>query len=144
MLALLESFGIGIGDEVLVQAFTCVAVPNSILWAGATPVYVDIDKTYNMDPGKLEDLLKKRYALCSMRPANRLKAIIPVHLYGQPADMDPILSVAKKYGLRVVEDAAQAHGALYKGKPVGSVGDMACFSFYPGKNLGAYGDGGPL
>jgi dTDP-4-amino-4,6-dideoxygalactose transaminase len=106
---------------------------------------VDVDeKTYNMDPNKLEDLLKSRYALSAMPSARMPKAIIPVHLFGQTADMDPILEIAKKYGLSVVEDACQAHGALYKVKPAGSLGSAGCFSFYPGKNLGAYGEAGAV
>jgi dTDP-4-amino-4,6-dideoxygalactose transaminase len=117
---------------------------------GARVAFVDIDpKTYNMDPNKLEDCLKKKFnsntaALQHGSTAKRLKAILPVHLYGQPADMDPILELSKKYNLKVVEDAAQAHAAVYKGRKVGSIGDMGCFSFYPGKNLGAYGDGGAI
>jgi dTDP-4-amino-4,6-dideoxygalactose transaminase len=141
----LKTLGIGQGDEVIVPANSFIATSEAVSLTGAWVVFVDINpRTYNMDPNKLEDCIKSRYALCSMRSANRLKAIIPVHLYGQPADMDPILEIAKRFNLKVVEDAAQAHGALYKGKPVGSLGDMACFSFYPGKNLGAYGDGGAI
>ena len=141
----LKTLGIGPGDEVIVPANSFIATSEAVTLTGARVVFVDIDpKTYNIDPSKLEDCLKSRYALCSMRSANRPKAIIPVHLYGQPADMDPILELAKKYNLKVVEDAAQAHGAEYKGRKIGSIGDMACFSFYPGKNLGAYGDGGAI
>jgi dTDP-4-amino-4,6-dideoxygalactose transaminase len=141
----LKTLGIGQGDEVIVPANSFIATSEAVSLTGAWVVFVDINpRTYNMDPNKLEDCIKSRYALCSMRSANRLKAIIPVHLYGQPADVDPILDIARKFNLKVVEDAAQAHGALYKGKPVGSLGDMACFSFYPGKNLGAYGDGGAI
>jgi dTDP-4-amino-4,6-dideoxygalactose transaminase len=141
----LKALGIGDGDEVIVPANSFIATSEAVTMTGAKVGFIDIDpKTYNIDPNKLEDCLKSRYALCSMRSANRPKAIIPVHLYGQPADMDPILEVAKKYGLKVVEDAAQAHGALYKERRVGSIGDVACFSFYPGKNLGAYGDGGAI
>jgi len=102
--------------------------------AGASVVFVDINpQTYNIDTNKIEE-----------RITSRTKAIIPVHLYGQPADMDPILKLAKKYNLKIIEDAAQAHGAIYKGRRIGSLGDVACFSFYPGKNLGAYGDGGAI
>jgi dTDP-4-amino-4,6-dideoxygalactose transaminase len=130
-LALLAA-GIGPGDEVITVPFTFVATVASIYYTGATPVLVDIDpRTFNMDPAGLEAAITPR-----------TKAIIPVHLYGQPADMDPILAVARKHGLVVIEDAAQAHGAEYRGRRVGSMGDMACFSFYPGKNLGAYGEGG--
>jgi dTDP-4-amino-4,6-dideoxygalactose transaminase len=141
----LKILGIGAGDEVIVPANTFIATSEAVTSTGARVAFVDINpNTYNMDPNKLEDCIKSRYALCPMRSANRLKAIIPVHLYGQPADMDPILEIARKFNLKVVEDAAQAHGALYKGKPVGSLGDIGCFSFYPGKNLGAYGDGGAI
>jgi dTDP-4-amino-4,6-dideoxygalactose transaminase len=104
----------------------------AIHYTGATPVFVDINpRTFTMDPNALEAVITPR-----------TKAIIPVHLYGQPADMDPILAIAKKRGIVVIEDACQAHGAEYKGKRVGGLGDMGCFSFYPGKNLGAYGEGG--
>ncbi|MGO8990651.1 MAG: DegT/DnrJ/EryC1/StrS family aminotransferase [bacterium] len=141
----LKALRIGDGDEVIVPANSFIATSEAVTMTGAKVAFVDIDpKTYNIDPNKLEDCLKSRYALCSMRSANRPKAIIPVHLYGQPADMDSILEIAKKYDLNVVEDAAQAHGAVYKGRPIGSIGDVACFSFYPGKNLGAYGDGGAI
>jgi dTDP-4-amino-4,6-dideoxygalactose transaminase len=110
---------------------------------GAKIVFVDINpKTYNIDPNKLEDYLKKRFTPNAEHQRLQPKAVIPVHLYGQSADMDPILNIAKKYNLKVIEDAAQAHGAEYKGHRIGSIGDMACFSFYPGKNLGAYGDAG--
>ena len=132
-LALLAA-GVGPGDEVVTVPFTFVATVAAIYYAGATPVYADIDpRTYTMDPGKLEAAI-----------TGKTKAVIPVHLYGQPADMDPILSVARRAGLTVIEDAAQAHGAKYRGKPVGSMGDLACFSFYPGKNLGACGEGGAV
>jgi dTDP-4-amino-4,6-dideoxygalactose transaminase len=141
----LKCLGVGEGDEVIVPANSFIATAEAVTMTGAKVVFVDINpKTYNIDVNKLEDCVKSRCALCSMRSANRLKAIIPVHLYGQPADMDPILSVGKKYDLKVIEDAAQAHGAIYKGRRIGSIGDVACFSFYPGKNLGAYGDGGSI
>jgi dTDP-4-amino-4,6-dideoxygalactose transaminase len=123
---------IGPGDEVITVPFTFVATVAAIHYTGATPVLVDVDPvTFTMDPAKLEAAITPR-----------TKAIMPVHLYGQTADMDPILAIAKKHNLVVVEDAAQAHGAEYKGRRAGSLGDMACFSFYPGKNLGAYGEGG--
>ncbi|MBM4306337.1 MAG: DegT/DnrJ/EryC1/StrS family aminotransferase [Deltaproteobacteria bacterium] len=141
----LKTLGIGPGDEVVVPANSFIATSEAVTLTGARVVFVDIDpKTYNIDPNKLEDCVKARYALCSMHSVNRLKAIIPVHLYGQPADMDPILEIARKYDLKVLEDSAQAHGAEYKGRKIGSLGDMACFSFFPGKNLGAYGDGGAI
>ena len=130
-LALLAA-GIGPGDEVITVPFTFVATVAAIYYTGATPVFVDIDpRTFTMDPAALEAAITPR-----------TKAIIPVHLYGQSADMDPILAIARKHKLLVIEDAAQAHGAEYKGRRAGSMGDMGCFSFYPGKNLGAYGEGG--
>jgi dTDP-4-amino-4,6-dideoxygalactose transaminase len=138
----LKALGVGPGDEVLTVANSFIATSEAITTAGAQVVFVDINpKTYNIDPNKLEDCLKKRL---QSSPSSRPKAIIPVHLYGQPADMDPILEIARKFNLKVVEDCAQAHGATYKGKTIGSIGDMACFSFYPGKNLGAYGDAGAI
>ncbi len=130
-LALLAA-GIGSGDEVVTTPFTFVATVAAIHYTGATPVFVDIDpRSYTIDINAIERAVTER-----------TKAIIPVHLYGQPADMDPILEIAKRRGLVVIEDACQAHGAEYKGRRVGSLGDMGCFSFYPGKNLGAYGEGG--
>jgi dTDP-4-amino-4,6-dideoxygalactose transaminase len=130
-LALL-TLGIGAGDEVITIPFTFVATVAAIDYTGAKPVFVDIDPTsYTIDVTQIEKAITER-----------TKAILPVHLYGQPADMDPILEIAQRYGLKVIEDAAQAHGAEYKGKQVGSIGDIGCFSFYPGKNLGAYGEGG--
>jgi dTDP-4-amino-4,6-dideoxygalactose transaminase len=130
-LALLAA-GVGPGDEVITVPFTFVASVAAILYTGATPVYVDIDpQSYTMDPSRLERAV-----------TSRTKVILPVHLYGQPADMDPILEIARRRGKILIEDAAQAHGAKYKGRPVGSLGDLACYSFYPGKNLGAYGEAG--
>src|SRR2546425_909621 len=134
LLLALKALGIGPGDEVITAANSFVATAEAIVRCGATPVFVDIDhKTYNIDVNQIEDHI-----------TTRTKAIIPVHLYGQPADMDAVLSVAKLYGLRVIEDAAQAHGARYHGRRAGSMGDAACFSFYPAKNLGACGDGGAV
>ena len=136
LLISLMAIGIKPGDEVITTPFTFFATAGSIARLYAKPVFVDIDpKTYNIDPNKLEDLLKKSY-----NP--KMKAIIPVHLYGQCADMDPILELSKKYNLKVIEDAAQSLGATYKGKQSGSMGDLGGFSFFPTKNLGAYGDGG--
>ncbi len=130
-LALLAA-DIGPGDEVITVPFTFVATVAAIYYTGATPVFVDIDpRTFTMDPAGLEAAITPR-----------TKAIIPVHLYGQMADMDPIVAIARKRGLVIVEDACQAHGAEYRGRRAGSMGDMGCFSFYPGKNLGAYGEGG--
>jgi dTDP-4-amino-4,6-dideoxygalactose transaminase len=124
--------GIQPGDEVVTVPFTFVATAQAILYAGARPVFVDINShTYTMDPDRLEEAITPR-----------TKAIVPVHLYGHPADMDPILDIARRHGLAVIEDAAQAHGSLYKGRRCGSMGHISAFSFYPGKNLGAYGEGG--
>ena len=134
-LALL-AIGIGPRDEVITSPFTFVATGMAIASTGARPVFIDIDPlTFTIDPNQLEDYLKKRLA-------TQPKAIIPVHLYGHPAEMDAILEVAGRYHLKVIEDCAQAHGAEYQGRKVGSIGDIGCFSFYPTKNLGAYGDGG--
>jgi dTDP-4-amino-4,6-dideoxygalactose transaminase len=130
-LALLAA-GVGPGDEVITVPFTFVASVSAIHYTGARPVFVDIrPDTFTIDPGAIEAAITPR-----------TRAIVPVHLYGQPADMDPIAAIAARHGLVVVEDAAQAHGAEYKGRRAGTLGDMACFSFYPGKNLGAYGEGG--
>jgi dTDP-4-amino-4,6-dideoxygalactose transaminase len=132
-LALLAA-GIGPGDEVITVPFTFVATVAAISYTGARPVFVDIEsRSYTMDVSLLED-----------RITGRTKAILPVHLYGQPADMDPILEIGRRHNLVVIEDAAQAHGAEYKGRRVGGIGDFGCFSFYPGKNLGAYGEGGMI
>jgi dTDP-4-amino-4,6-dideoxygalactose transaminase len=130
-LALLAA-GVGPGDEVVTVPFTFVATVAAILYAGARPVFVDVDpESLTMDPGRLEAAITPR-----------TKAVIPVHLYGQAADMDPILEIAQRRGVAVIEDAAQAIGAQYKGRRAGSMGDLGCFSFYPGKNLGACGEGG--
>jgi dTDP-4-amino-4,6-dideoxygalactose transaminase len=130
-LALLAA-NIGPGDEVITVPFTFVATVAAIHYTGAKAVFVDIDPgTYTIDPPRIE---------AAVTP--RTKAIIPVHLYGHPADMDPIMAIARKHDLAVIEDACQAHGAEYKGKRAGSIGDFGCFSFYPAKNLGAYGEGG--
>jgi dTDP-4-amino-4,6-dideoxygalactose transaminase len=130
-LALLAA-GVGPGDDVITVPFTFVATVSAIVYTGATPVFVDIDPvSYTMDPSRIEAAITPR-----------TKALVPVHLYGHAADMDPILDVARRHGLIVIEDAAQAHGATYHGRRCGSMGDIAAFSFYPGKNLGAYGEGG--
>jgi dTDP-4-amino-4,6-dideoxygalactose transaminase len=126
--------GIGRGDEVITTPFTFVATVSAIDFTNAKPVFVDCDpETLTIDPAKIEAAITPR-----------TKAIIPVHLHGRPADMDPIMEIAKRHKLLVIEDAAQAHGAEYKGRRIGSIGDMGCFSFYPGKNLGAYGEGGAV
>ena len=125
---------VGPGDEVITTTHTFVATAEVISLTGARPVFVEIDpRTYNLDPEKVKAAITPR-----------TKVLMPVHLYGQTAEMDPLLELAKQHNLRVIEDAAQAHGAMYRGKPAGSLGDIGCFSFYPGKNLGAYGDGGML
>lgn len=130
-LALLAA-GIGGVHEVITVPFTFVATAAAILYTGARPVFVDIDpRTYTIDVGGIERAITPR-----------TKAILPVHLYGQPADMDPILEIARRHNLAVIEDAAQAHGAEYKGRRIGAIGHLACFSFYPTKNLGACGEGG--
>jgi dTDP-4-amino-4,6-dideoxygalactose transaminase len=130
----LRALGIRPGDEVITTTLTFTATAESIYHVGATPRFVDVDaETFNIDPTKIEQ---------SITPQTR--AIMPVHLYGNPCDMDQIMHIARQHGLKVVEDAAQAHGASYKGKPVGVIGDIGCFSFYPGKNLGAYGDAGAV
>lgn len=131
---ILRAMNIGPGDEVIVPSNTYIATWLAVSYAGATPVPIEPDlSTYNLDPARLEKAI-----------TSRTKAIMPVHLYGLPADMDSINEVAVKYGLKVIEDAAQAHGARYKGARAGSLGDAAGFSFYPGKNLGAFGDGGAV
>ena len=130
----LEALGIGQGDEVIVPSDTYIATALAVTNAGAMPVFVEPDiRTYNIDPARIEEKITAR-----------TKAIMPVHLYGLPCDMDPIMDIARRHHLFVVEDCAQAHGAAYKGQAVGSFGDAAGFSFYPGKNLGALGDGGAV
>ncbi len=166
--------GIGPGDEVITVPDSFIATAEAITFCGATPAFVDVDeRTYNMDPTKLDAYLAKRFGrgpstrntepatrnvsvpnpmvggvkpeAWNLKPgSSRPRAVIPVHLFGQPADMDPIMEIAKKYGLLVIEDACQAHGAEYKGKKAGSIGAAGCFSFYPGKNLGAYGEAGAV
>jgi len=132
-LALL-GLGIGPGDEVITVPDTYIATCEAISHVGADVVFVDADpRTYNINPALIEQAI-----------TDRTKAIMPVHLYGQPADMDPIIEIAERHDLFVIEDAAQAHGATYKGRKVGTFGDISCFSFYPGKNLGAYGDAGAI
>ncbi len=121
------------GDEVILPANTFVATAWAISYVGAKPVFVDCDENNNIDPKAIEASI-----------TSKTKCVMAVHLYGQPADMDPIMAICKKHNLYLVEDAAQAHGAKYKGKTVGSFGDISCFSFYPGKNLGAFGEGGGI
>lgn len=130
----LRAMDVGPGDEVIVPSNTYIATWLAVSQCGAVPVPVEPDAcTYNIDPARIEAAI-----------TSRTKVILPVHLYGQPADMDPILAIARKYGLRVLEDGAQAHGARYKGRRLGAHGDMVAWSFYPGKNLGAMGDGGAV
>jgi len=126
------ALGIGPGDEVITTPFTFVATAETIAILGAKPVYVDIDPaTFNIDPGHIESVI-----------TSRTKAVIPVHLYGQPSDMDPLLAVSRKHSIPVIEDAAQAMGASYRGRRVCSLGTIGCISFFPSKNLGCFGDGG--
>jgi len=128
----LTACGVKQGDEVITVSHTAVATVAAVAMTGATPVFVDIDPDfYGLDPRKLEKAITAK-----------TRAVIPVHLYGHPVDLEPVLRIARKHGLRVIEDCAQAHGALYNGRCVGSLGDLGCFSFYPTKNLGAIGDGG--
>lgn len=130
----LRALDIGPGDEVITTSLTFTASAEAICHVGATPVFADVDAdTCQIDPESIERAI-----------TSRTKAIMPVHLYGNPCDMDPIMDIAKRHSLRVVEDAAQAHGAKYHGRPIGVIGDVGCFSFYPGKNLGAYGDAGAV
>lgn len=129
-----EALGIKPGDEVICPSHTFTATAEAIVHQGATPVFVDIDEeTYNIDPKLIEEKITPK-----------TKAIIPVHMYGNPVDMDPLMKIAEKYKFKIIEDCAQAHGALYHGKKVGTFGDIACFSFFPAKNLGCFGDGGSI
>jgi dTDP-4-amino-4,6-dideoxygalactose transaminase len=130
----LRALGVSPGDEVITTPNTFIATAEAISFCGATPVFVDVDElSYNLDPALLESAITPR-----------TKAIIPVHLFGQMADMDAIMEIARRHNLYVIEDACQAHGAEYKGRRAGSMGDLGCFSFYPGKNLGAYGEAGAV
>jgi dTDP-4-amino-4,6-dideoxygalactose transaminase len=130
----MRAFDIGHGDEVITVSHTALPTASAIIMTGATPVLVDIEENFfTMDPSKIESAI-----------TSKTKAILPVHLYGQPCDMEKIMAIAREHGLKVIEDCAQAHGALYKGEKVGSMGDAGCFSFYPTKNLGAIGDGGGI
>lgn len=134
LVLILKAYGIGAGDEVILPSNTFIATALAVIYTGAVPVFSEPDLSdYTMDVHKIEEKITEK-----------TKAVIAVHLYGQPADMDAILAVSKKYGLKLIEDAAQAHGAFYKGRKTGSLADAAGFSFYPGKNLGALGDGGAV
>ncbi|VAW11820.1 Aminotransferase, DegT/DnrJ/EryC1/StrS family, partial [hydrothermal vent metagenome] len=128
----LSALNVTVGDEVIIPSFTFIATALCISYTGAKPIFVDVeDQTYNIDPQKLKEVI-----------TDKTKVIMPVHLYGQAANMDEINAIAKERGIAVVEDACQSHGASYNGKKVGSLGDISCFSFYPTKALGAFGDGG--
>ena len=148
----LMASGVGSGDEVITVPNTFIATTEAISQVGAAPVFVDVDPhTCNMDPAALQNFIEQKCEfdsstrqLTNQATDRAVKAIIPVHLYGQPADMDPILQLAQKYNLDVIEDACQAHGAVYKDRKAGAMGLAGCFSFYPGKNLGAFGDGGAV
>ncbi len=130
----LKAMDIGEGDEVIIPSNTFIATALAVTYAGAKPVFAEPDiRTFNLEPELIEQVITEK-----------TKAIIPVHLYGQPCDMDPIMAIAGKHGLKVIEDCAQAHGATYKGRKIGTFGDAAAFSFYPGKNLGALGDAGAV
>ena len=130
----LIALGVSKGDEVILPANTFIAAALAVSYTGAKPILIDIDtESYNIDTTKIKEKITKK-----------TKAIVPVHLYGQTADMGSILEIAEKYNLKIVEDCCQAHGASYNGKKAGSMGDIGCFSFYPSKNLGAYGDGGAI
>ena len=134
LILILKAIGIQNGDEVIIPSNTYIATALAVTYVGATPVFVEPDiRTFNIDPKKIEEKI-----------TNRTKAIIPVHLYGQPCDMNPIMDIAKRNALYIIEDCAQAHGAVYHGQMVGTFGDASGFSFYPGKNLGALGDAGAV
>jgi len=148
----LLSLGVGPGDEVITVPNTFIATAEAISFCGAAPIFIDIDeKTYTMDPEKLREFIEQKCGfnkstnqLINQSTNRPIRAVIPVHIFGQMADMDPIMKIARARGLFVIEDACQAHGAEYKGRRAGSIGDAGCFSFYPGKNLGAYGEAGAI
>ncbi len=135
----LKALGVGEGDGILVPSLTAFPTVEPIFHVGATPIFVDIDETFTTDPSHIKEILEK-----SSNSKVRIKGIIPVHLYGHPVDMDPILQLSREYHLFIIEDCCQAHGAKYKGKKVGSIGVAGCFSFYPSKNLTVFGDGGMI
>ncbi|MDD5225387.1 MAG: DegT/DnrJ/EryC1/StrS family aminotransferase, partial [bacterium] len=135
----LVALGVGPGDGVITTPFTFFATGGSIVRTGARPFFADIDpRTYNLDPGKIAELIETN----RRNPRAKLKAIMPVHIFGQPAEMDAIQKIARTHGLTVVEDACQAIGANYRGKKVGTLSEFGCYSFFPSKNLGGFGDGG--
>jgi dTDP-4-amino-4,6-dideoxygalactose transaminase len=137
----LKALGVGSGDAILVPSLTAFPTVEPVFHVGAQPIFIDIDETFTMDPRQIEDILKRGSQMPGIR---KMRGILPVHLYGHPANMDFILDIAKRYGLFVLEDCCQAHGARYQGKRVGSMGIAGCFSFYPSKNLTVFGDGGIL
>jgi dTDP-4-amino-4,6-dideoxygalactose transaminase len=148
LLLALMALGIGAGDEVITSPFTFFATAGTIARLGARPVFCDIDPvSFNLAPHAVDEFIKRdcevnEGRLINRRTGGRIKALMPVHLYGQSADMDPLMAIAKRHRLNVIEDAAQAIGTEYKGVRVGSIGDIGCFSFFPSKNLGAFGDAG--
>jgi len=137
----LKALEVGPGDGILVPSLTAFPTVEPVFHVGATPIFIDIDDTFTIDPDHVEKVLQTTGGNCRIR---KIKGIIPVHLYGHPADMDSIVELARRYGLFVLEDCCQAHGARYKGRRVGSMGVAGCFSFYPSKNLTVFGDGGIL
>ena len=137
----LKALEVGSGDGILVPSLTAFPTVEPVFHVGAQPIFIDIDETFTMDPRQIEEVLKRGSQISGIR---KMRGILPVHLYGHPANMDSILDIAKRYGLFVLEDCCQAHGARYQGKRVGSMGMAGCFSFYPSKNLTVFGDGGIL
>ena len=137
----LKALGVGPGDGILVPSLTAFPTVEPVFHVGATPIFVDIDDTFTVDPKHIESLLKNKVPIPGVKG---IKGVLPVHLYGHPVDLDPVFEMAKRHGLFVLEDCCQAHGAKYKGKRVGSMGMGGCFSFYPSKNLTVFGDGGIL
>jgi dTDP-4-amino-4,6-dideoxygalactose transaminase len=137
----LKALEVGSGDGILVPSLTAFPTVEPVFHVGAQPIFIDIDETFTMDPRQIEEILKRGSQIPGIR---KMRGILPVHLYGHPANMDFILDIAKHYGLFVLEDCCQAHGARYQGKRVGSMGIAGCFSFYPSKNLTVFGDGGIL
>jgi len=148
LLLALMALGVGAGDEIITTPFTFFATAGTIARLGARPVFCDIDAaSFNLSPAAVQDFVERRCTvqagqLLNRATGGRIKGLMPVHLYGQSADMDPLMAIAKRHGLRVIEDAAQAIGTEYRGQRVGSIGDIGCFSFFPSKNLGAFGDAG--
>jgi dTDP-4-amino-4,6-dideoxygalactose transaminase len=148
LLLALMALGVGAGDEIITTPFTFFATAGTIARLGARPVFCDIDAaSFNLSPAAVQDFVERRCTvqagqLLNRATGGRIKGLMPVHLYGQSADMDPLMAIAKRHGLKVIEDAAQAIGTEYRGQRVGSIGDIGCFSFFPSKNLGAFGDAG--